>query len=183
MPFIILDRDGVINHESNEYIKSPEEWLPIPGSLEAIACLNRAGYRILVATNQAGIAHGLYDLAMLERIHTKLHQTLKVMGGKIEEILICPHGPQDGCTCRKPNPGLLFKIKEKYPIDLHQTFFIGDSLRDIEAAERAGVKPILVLTGNGQQFLDTHPRLHDIPHFADLAHAVQYVLAKTDKDE
>lgn len=176
MSFIILDRDGVINYESREYIKSPEEWLPIPGSLEAIAALNQAGYQVLVATNQSGLARGYFDLPMLERIHAKLHAALEACGGTLTEIFFCPHHPEDGCLCRKPQPGLLFQIREKYALDLSEVFFVGDSLADVQAANNAGCKPLLVLTGNGQKTLASYTGTAPLPVFQDLAQAVEFVL-------
>ncbi len=176
MKLIIIDRDGVINYDSDVYIKSPEEWLPIPGSLEAIAELNRAGYQVVVATNQSGIARGLYDLNMLEKIHKKIADELAKLGGRIDEIFFCPHHPDENCECRKPKPGLLYRIQKKYAVNLKDIFFIGDSIRDIQAAQTAGCKPILVLTGNGKWFLKEYPELLTIPHFGDLAAAVRYIL-------
>lgn len=176
MPFIILDRDGVINYDSDQYIKSPDEWQPIPGSLEAIALLNRHGYQVLVATNQSGIARGHYDLETLDLIHEKLMRELASVGGYVDEIFFCPHHPDEKCNCRKPQPGLIRRIQEKYKINLAETFFIGDSHVDILAAQSAGCKPLLVLTGNGQRLLANFPEFASIPSFADLAHAVDYVL-------
>lgn len=176
MPFIILDRDGVINYDSEEYIKSPEEWLPIPGSLNAIAQLNRFGFQVFVATNQSGIARGYYDLDILSRIHEKLKDELAAVGGYIEEIFYCPHQPLDACGCRKPKPGLLHQIKMKYQIDLNDTFFIGDSAVDVHAAQAAGCVPILVMTGNGQKSLENYPEFADILTFPDLARATEYVI-------
>jgi D-glycero-D-manno-heptose 1,7-bisphosphate phosphatase len=181
MSFIILDRDGVINYESGEYIKSPEEWVPIPGSLEAIAHLNRAGFRVIVATNQSGVARGLYDLDMLDRIHEKLMHELAAVGGYVDEIFFCPHHPNDHCLCRKPKPGLLHRIQEKYAINLTETFFIGDSIVDVQAAEIAGCRPLLVLSGKGKAALERYPELLAIPAFADLAEAVEYVLLREKK--
>ena len=177
-PLIILDRDGVINYDSDFYIKSPDEWVPIPGSLAAIAQLNRAGYRVVIATNQSGIARGLYDLDTLSQIHEKLRQELASVGGHIEEIFFCPHHPDDNCDCRKPKLGLFKQIQAKYDIDLSDTFFIGDTLTDIQAAKEVPCKPILVLSGKGQQALLSHPELISVPHFPDLAEAVRYVLAQ-----
>src|SRR5262245_44208111 len=151
MPFIILDRDGVINYDSEEYIKSPEEWLPIPNSLEAIAQLNRFGFRVLIVTNQSGIARGYFDLQMLDLIHEKFIQELSSVGGYVEEIFFCPHRPEDVCDCRKPKPGLLYQIQNRYPIYFPQTYFIGDTFSDVQAAESVGSIPLLVLTGKGQQ--------------------------------
>lgn len=177
MSFVILDRDGVINYDSDEYIKSPDEWRPIPGSLDAIAQLNRHGFRVIVATNQSGIARGFYDFDTLDSIHEKFVRELASVGGYIEEIFFCPHHPEEGCPCRKPKPGLLHQIKKKYPIKLEETYFIGDSQVDVEAARVAGCKPILVLTGKGEAAIKKYPDLAIIPNFPNLASAVDYVLA------
>lgn len=177
-PLIILDRDGVINYDSDYYIKSPDEWLPIPGSLIAIAQLNRAGYRVVIATNQSGVARGLYDLEMLSQIHEKLIYELASVGGCIEEIFFCPHHPDENCGCRKPKLGMFKQIQEKYQADLSDTFFIGDTLTDIQVAKAVPCKPILVLSGKGQQALMMHPELAAVPHFLNLAEAVHYVLAQ-----
>lgn len=176
MPFIILDRDGVINHDSEHYIKSPDEWLPIPGSLEAIAHLNRHGYRVLIATNQSGIARGYYDIEMLDAIHEKLMRELAAVGGHVEEIFFCPHHPDEACHCRKPNPGLFQQIKAKYPVDFADTYFIGDSFSDVQVARAIGCKPILVLTGKGALTLERYPDVKDVPCFSNLAEAVDYVI-------
>lgn len=174
--FIILDRDGVINYDSDEYIKNPDEWRAIPGSLEAIAKLNCAGFSVMVVTNQSGISRGLYSLDMLAKIHNKLLNELKSVGGHIEEIFFCPHHPDDQCECRKPKPGMLYQLQKKYSVDLSKLFFIGDSIYDIKAAQTAGCIPILVLTGNGKKTLQSHPELTQINHFNDLATAVDYIL-------
>jgi D-glycero-D-manno-heptose 1,7-bisphosphate phosphatase len=178
MSFIILDRDGVINYESDVYIKSPDEWIPIPGSLEAIAALNKAGFKVLVATNQSGVARGFYDLETLDHIHEKLMRELASVGGYVEEIFFCPHHPEEKCNCRKPNSGLIRQIQEKYPIDLTKTFFIGDTHTDMEVAISVGCKPILVLTGKGDKTLAQYPEYQLIPHFSNLEKAVEYVLAQ-----
>jgi len=178
MSFIILDRDGVINFDSTEYIKTPEEWQAIPGSLEAIAQLNRYGFRVIIATNQSGIARGYYDVDTLDRIHEKLMYELAAVGGCIEEIFFCPHHPDEHCHCRKPKPGLLYQMQKKYPLNLTETFFIGDSYADMQAAQTAGCKPVLVLTGNGKKALQACPDLFRVPHFSDLAKAVDYVLSQ-----
>lgn len=174
--FIILDRDGVINYDSTEYIKSPDEWEAIPGSLEAIAQLNRAGYRVVVVTNQSGVARGYYDLETLDHIHEKLQTELASVGGHIDEIFFCPHHPDEHCVCRKPKPGMFYKVREKYNVNFGDTFFIGDSLSDMEVAAAVGCKPILVLTGNGKKTLDKNPELSNIKVFSDLAEAVQHIL-------
>lgn len=178
MKYIILDRDGVINYDSNEYIKSPDEWHPIPGSLEAIAELNRAGYHVIVATNQSGIARGYYDLETLSLIHEKLMQELFSVGGYIEEIFFCPHHPEQQCFCRKPKPGMLYQIRDQYSLDLTQVYFIGDSVADVEVSLTAGCKPLLVLTGNGQKTVDKYADSHQIPAFVNLSAAVQFVIEK-----
>lgn len=149
MQLIILDRDGVINQDSDAYIKSPDEWLAIPGSLESIARLNRAGYTVVVATNQSGVGRGFFDLATLQRIHEKMTHELARIGGKIDAVFFCPHTPGDHCDCRKPKPGLLLEIAKKYACDLTGVPAVGDSLRDIEAAQAVGAKPVLVRTGKG----------------------------------
>lgn len=179
MTYVILDRDGVINYDSDHYIKSPEEWIAIPGSLEAIAQLNRCGFRVIVATNQSGIARGYFNYETLNEIHNKFHSELAAVGGCIEEIFFCPHHPEEGCVCRKPKPGLLHQIKEKYAINLPDTFFIGDSFTDVQAAISAGCKPILVLTSKGIRSLETNPELKNIPHFDNLEQAANYVIAKS----
>jgi len=181
MTYIILDRDGVINYDSDEYIKSPEEWIPIPGSLEAIAQLNRHGFRVLVATNQSGIARGYYNIATLDEIHEKMMVQLASIGGYIEEIFFCPHHPNDHCLCRKPKPGMIYQIQEKYPVDLPNTFFIGDTMSDVQVAQASGCKPILILTKKGKASLERYPELLNIPHFPDLCAAVDYVIAARGK--
>lgn len=173
---IIIDRDGVINFDSPAYIKSPEEWLPIPGSLEAIAQLNRHNYQVVIATNQSGVARGYYDLETLDRIHEKLIAELAAVGGFVTEIFFCPHHPDENCFCRKPKPGLLHRIQEKFSVDLKNTFFIGDSWTDMQVAFAMGCKPILVLTGNGNKTLTEHPELANIQCFADLAKASDYII-------
>lgn len=177
MKLIILDRDGVINYDSDEYIKSPAEWVAIPRSLEAIARLNQAGFKVVVATNQSGVSRGYYDLATLKKIHEKMATELADVGGKVDEIFFCPHLPDDAqCDCRKPKPGLLQQIQKKYGINFADTYFVGDSIRDVQAAQAVGCKPILVLTGNGKKFLDQYPELQNIHCFIDLAEAVEFVI-------
>lgn len=176
--FIIIDRDGVINFESTEYIKSPDEWIPIPGSLEAIAQLNRAGFYVFIATNQSGVARGLYSLETLNDIHDKLIRRLAAVGGYVEEIFFCPHHPNDQCLCRKPKPGLLLQIQHKYAVPLQETFFIGDSLADIQAATAAGCHPLLVLTGNGEKVLQNYSNLATLTYFPNLQQAAEYVISR-----
>jgi len=153
MSLIILDRDGVINHDSDDFIKSPAEWEPIEGSLEAIARLNHAGYRVVVISNQSGIARGLLDVDTLTRIHSKMRRMLAQVGGKIESILYCPHGPEDDCECRKPKQGAYSELANRLRIDLAGVPAVGDSLRDLLAAQAAGATPMLVKTGKGERTL------------------------------
>ena len=170
---IILDRDGVINEDSDDYIRSPEEFVPLPGSLEAIARLNRAGWTVAVATNQSGIARGFYDERVLTAMHEKLARLLAEIGGHVDYIAWCPHGPDDACDCRKPLPGLLNEIANHFETDLQNVPVIGDSLRDLQAARTVGARPVLVLTGKGQRTLDAgSPELEGIPVYPDLASAV-----------
>lgn len=178
MSFIILDRDGVINKDSAGYIKSPEEWEAIPGSLEAIAALNHAGYRVVVATNQSGVARGLFSVETLHAIHDKMQQALSLVGGVIDNVFFCPHKPEEGCPCRKPNPGLLLTIASEYQINLAETFFIGDAKTDVEAAIKAKAKPLFLLSGRGKNMLANHPELAHVPQFNDLSHAVSFILSQ-----
>lgn len=164
MSLIVLDRDGVINEDSDDYIKSPEEWNPIEGSLEAIARLHRSGYRVVVATNQSGVARGLYTLDTLVAIHRKMHTMIQEVGGALEGIFFCPHKPSDNCACRKPKPGLMHDIENRLGVSLVGVPVIGDSLRDIEAAQAVGARPILVRTGKGERTLANHrEQLKKIP--------------------
>ncbi len=151
MKLIILDRDGVINQDSDHFIKSPEEWKPLPGSLEAIARLTQAGYRIVVATNQSGVARGLFDMTTLNAIHEKMHKACAQAGGRIDAVFFCPHAAEANCECRKPKSGMIQEIAERYGMDLAGVPSVGDSLRDLEASARLGAQPILVLTGKGQK--------------------------------
>ncbi|MBM3384592.1 MAG: D-glycero-beta-D-manno-heptose 1,7-bisphosphate 7-phosphatase [Betaproteobacteria bacterium] len=151
MKLIVLDRDGTINHDSDQYIKSPAEWKPIPGSLEAIARLTHAGWRVVVATNQSGIARGLFDMSTLNAIHAQMHLAVALAGGRIEAVFFCPHATDSNCECRKPRPGMLLEIAERLNTDLAGVPLAGDSLRDLEAAAAVGARPLLVLTGKGRK--------------------------------
>ena len=159
---VILDRDGVINQDSTHYIKHPDEWQPIPGSLEAIALLHQNGYRIYIATNQAGIARGQLTESSLNAIHEKMLAQVTEAGGKLSGIHYCPHHPNDNCKCRKPAPGMLLEIADAAGIDITGMPYVGDSLKDIRAAEAAGCKPVLVLTGNGAETSKLRPNLEHI---------------------
>ncbi len=177
MKLIILDRDGVINHDSDQYIKSPDEWKPIPGSLEAIARLNQWGYRVVVATNQSGVGQGLFEMDVLNAIHDKMLKAVAQVGGRIDSIFFCPHTSTDGCECRKPKPGLLHDIARRYNVSLAGVPVIGDSLRDLQAAVAVDAQPILVLTGKGKGTAE-NPELPAVTTvFPDLAAAVAKIVA------
>jgi D-glycero-D-manno-heptose 1,7-bisphosphate phosphatase len=149
LKLLILDRDGVINEDSDAYIKSVQEWLPIAASIEAIAQLSKAGWTVAVATNQSGIARGYYDLATLDAMHERLRALVAEQGGEVGLIVYCPHGPDDGCDCRKPRPGMLKTIARHYQAELAGVWFVGDSMGDLEAAVAVGAQPVLVKTGKG----------------------------------
>ncbi len=172
-----MDRDGVINEDSDDFIKSPEEWQPIAGSLEAIALLNKHGYQVAVISNQSGIARGLYKVSALKAIHDKMRRLLAQKGGKIVGIYYCPHGPGSLCNCRKPKPGLLQQFAEENKVDLKDLYFIGDSLRDIQAAQAVSAMPLLVKTGKGELTITTNPNLN-VPVFANLYDAATYIVSK-----
>jgi D-glycero-D-manno-heptose 1,7-bisphosphate phosphatase len=176
MKLIILDRDGVINFYSTQFIKSPDEWKPIPGSLEAIARLTREGWRVVVATNQSGLARGLFEMATLNAIHAKMHKAVAQAGGRIEAVFYCPHAADMSCDCRKPKPGLFDEIAARYGRDLHDVPAVGDSLRDLQAAASVGARPMLVRTGKGEKTLAAGGLPDNTPVFADLGEAVDYLL-------
>jgi len=155
MPLLLCDRDGVINQDSEHYIKSPDEFVPIPGSIEALAQFSQAGWRIAVVTNQSGLARGLFTLGTLHAIHTKLHRQVQSAGGRIDAIFLCPHGPDAQCDCRKPAPGLFQQALQRFQTTAEDAHAVGDSLRDLQGAVAAGVAASLVRTGNG---LDTETR-------------------------
>lgn len=177
MKLVILDRDGVINRDSATFIKNPNEWIPIPGSLEAIAQLNQHGYRVAVATNQSGIARGYFDMATLNAIHDKMHKALAQVGGRIDAVFYCPHAADDHCQCRKPNTGMIQEIGRRFNIELNKVPGVGDALRDLQAFDKAGCQPYLVRTGKGEETYN----LADVPLntivVADLAAAVQDIIA------
>ncbi len=173
---VILDRDGVINHDADDFIKSADEWIPIPGSLEAISRLKKAGYLVTVASNQSGIARGLFSEDDLQKIHQKMEQQLVMRGTNFDGIFYCPHGPSDNCICRKPKPGLLLQIARAFEINLSETQFVGDNISDIKAAEMANAQPILVRTGKGEHVMEHHPEAIDVPVYDDLAHYVRETL-------
>jgi len=154
MKLVILDRDGTINHDSDQYIKSPAEWKPIKGSLEAIARLSQNGWRVVVATNQSGIGRGLFEMATLNAIHDTMHRAVHHAGGRIDAIFFCPHAGDANCECRKPKPGMLLEIAKRMNVELEGVPVVGDSLRDLQAAAAAGARPVLVLTGKGRKTRD-----------------------------
>ena len=151
MKLVILDRDGTINHDSVDFIKSPNEWRPIEGSLEAIARLTQAGYRIVVATNQSGISRGLFDTATLIAIHDTVQRAVMLAGGRIDAFFFCPHSADAACACRKPQPGMLLEVARRFNVSLKDTYMVGDAHRDVAAASAAGARPVLVLTGRGRK--------------------------------
>jgi D-glycero-D-manno-heptose 1,7-bisphosphate phosphatase len=177
MKLVILDRDGVINQDSDAYIKNPDEWVAIPGSPQAIARLNNAGWTVTVATNQSGIGRGLFDHDQLAFIHQKMATELGSVGARIEAIAYCPHRPDNGCTCRKPRTGLLESLARRFGVSLTGVPVIGDSLRDVQAAMAVGARPLLVVTGKGERTLATHGvELNTIEQFPDLFAAVDCLL-------
>jgi D-glycero-D-manno-heptose 1,7-bisphosphate phosphatase len=178
MKLIILDRDGVINEDSDEYIKSPDEWHALPGSLAAIARLHQAGWTIAVASNQSGLARGYFDTTTLAAIHQKLRRELAALGGAIDAFFVCPHGPDDGCLCRKPLPGLFQDIADRYDVSLAQVPAIGDSLRDLQASAALGCQPWVVQTGNGAKTLLKGGLPPGTRQAKDLADAVEQILTE-----
>ena len=177
MKLLILDRDGVINEDSDAYIKSLAEWIPIPGSIEAIARLSRAGWTVAVATNQSGLARGYYDEATLEAMHARLRQLVAGQGGEVGLIVHCPHGPDDGCACRKPLPGLLEQIAAHYDVALDGVWFVGDSPGDISAARAVACQPVLVRSGKGERTLAAGVP-EDVKIFDNLAALAAHLLAE-----
>jgi len=167
---IVLDRDGVINQEREDYIRSPDQFKPIPGSIEAIVRLSQAGYTVCVATNQSGIGRGLYNHQTHHDINSKLLKLLDKKGYSIDGIWFCPHTPDDDCNCRKPSDGLLLDIARRYKVEPQELTFVGDSFRDIQAAQQAGAKPVLVMTGNGLHTRETYSsQLDGVTMYRDLA--------------
>ncbi|WP_114649956.1 D-glycero-beta-D-manno-heptose 1,7-bisphosphate 7-phosphatase [Pseudothauera hydrothermalis] len=177
MKLIILDRDGVINYDSEQFIKTPDEWRPIPGSLEAIAKLNQWGWRVVVATNQSGVGRGLFGMDTLNAIHEKMVKTLAQVGGRIDAIFFCPHAADSTCECRKPKPGMLRQIAERFNTPLDDVPVVGDSLRDLQAAVAVGAQPYLVLTGKGQKTRDDPALPPATQIYPDLATLVADLIA------
>ena len=169
MKLVILDRDGVINADSAQFIKSPDEWIALPGSLEAIARLNQADYHVVVATNQSGIGRGLFDMATLNAMHEKMNRALAQVGGRIDAIFYCPHAADSDCECRKPKPGMLRAIGERFNVTLAGIPSVGDSRRDLQAAASVGAQPLLVCTGKGKQTMSDGDLPPGTQCFDDLA--------------
>lgn len=176
LKLIILDRDGVINHDSPDFIKSPAEWHAIPGSLEAIARLNQAGYRVVVASNQSGIAREYFDMTVLNAIHQKMHMLAQQVGATIDAVFFCPHAAADSCDCRKPKPGMFDEIAKRYQVNLKGVPTVGDSLRDLQAGYERGCVPFLVLTGKGEKTHSTGGLPPGTTVFPDLAATVSHLL-------
>jgi len=176
MKLIVLDRDGVINFDSAQFIKSPAEWKPIPGSLEAIARLTQAGYRVVVATNQSGVGRGLFDMDTLNAIHDKMHKAVIAAGGRLDAIFYCPHPADSACECRKPKPGMFKRISETLNINLKGVPSVGDSLRDLKACVVLGCQPILVLTGKGEKTKADGDLPEGTREFPDLAAVADWLL-------
>ena len=185
VPLVIFGRDGVLNEFREGHVTAPEEWVPVPGALEAVARLNHAGWHAVVATNQSGIGRGMIDMSAVNAVHARMHQRLQVQGGRIDAVFFCPHTPEDQCDCRKPKPGLLQDIGRRYGIALQNVPVVGDTLRDLQAANAAGCEPHLVLSGRAsglagealQQLLDQAPgaQVH-----ANLGAFVDFLLARSE---
>ncbi len=187
MQLVILDRDGVINQDSDDYVKSQDEWLPIDGSIEAIAKLHRCGFTVVIATNQSGLARGLFDLDDLEAMHQKLVSLVEEAGGQVGAIFYCPHGPDDQCNCRKPKAGLIDAIEAEFDVSARAAPLVGDSLRDLQAGLSKGCDPILVKTGKGIKTLEKlaiepQPELEHLLCFDHLAAAADYIIHHYDND-
>ncbi|MHB1951430.1 MAG: D-glycero-beta-D-manno-heptose 1,7-bisphosphate 7-phosphatase [Acidiferrobacteraceae bacterium] len=169
MRLIILDRDGVINEDSDDYIKSVDEWIPIPGSIEAIARLYQNDYRIAVASNQSGVGRGLFSMDVLNRIHNRMIEAVVQQGGQVEAVFFCPHTPEQQCRCRKPRVGLFEEIADRLKVNLSTAYVVGDSLKDLEAARAVHARPALVRTGKGARTIAEGRGIADVPIFDDLA--------------
>ncbi|WP_066959735.1 D-glycero-beta-D-manno-heptose 1,7-bisphosphate 7-phosphatase [Microbulbifer sp. Q7] len=181
MAIIVLDRDGVINHQPDDPVTSVDQWIPLPGTIEAMARLSQAGHQLVIATNQSGLARGLFDLDDLEAMHAKLRALVEDAGGEVAGIFYCPHRDEDNCRCRKPKTGLLDAIEAEFDTSLHDCYFVGDQRKDLECAIAKGCKPILVQTGRGQHTLasllsNPEPQLAATAVFADLAQFADFVL-------
>ncbi len=180
---VILGRDGILNEYREDHVKSPEEWTPVKGALEAVARLNHAGWHVVVATNQAGIGRGLVDMASVNAVHAFMNQRLLAQGGRIDAVFFCPHAPEEQCDCRKPLPGMMQDIGRRYGVDLKTVPMVADTLRDLLAARAAGCEPHLVLTGRAEGIGDeqVHQMLAQVPGaraHADLAAFAEFILQR-----
>jgi D-glycero-D-manno-heptose 1,7-bisphosphate phosphatase len=178
MKLVILDRDGVINYDSDQFIKTPDEWKPIPGSLEAIARLTHSGFRVVVCSNQSGVGRGLLDMATLNAINDKMYKALSPLGGRVDALFYCPHPAEANCACRKPRPGMFEDIAKRFNVQLSGVPSVGDSLRDMQASAAAGCQPMLVLTGKGKKTLAAGGLPEGTQVFDDLAAAVRAIIPK-----
>ncbi|MDF0606004.1 D-glycero-beta-D-manno-heptose 1,7-bisphosphate 7-phosphatase [Neisseriaceae bacterium TC5R-5] len=178
MKLVILDRDGVINADRDDFVKNATEWVPLEHSLEAIANFTQAGWQVVIATNQSGLARGLFDVHALNSMHEKMHRLVGQAGGRIEAVVFCPHGPEMGCECRKPLPGMVLEIAERFNVKLEDLPLIGDSLRDLEAIAAVGGQPILVRTGKGEVTLAAGALPEGTLVFADLYDAAEYLIRR-----
>ena len=178
MKLIILDRDGVINEDSDDYIKSPDEWIPISGSLESIGNLSQNGFRVIIITNQSGIGRKIFSIEMLHAIHKKMNTHLSQFGGVIDGIFFCPCKPEENCNCRKPKPGLYNDVSYRLRMPLKNVFCVGDKITDIQAAENAGGNPILVRTGKGKEEIDAGLIPKNIPIYDDLGSFVDKIITE-----
>lgn len=183
MKLVVLDRDGVINHETGGMLMSPKEFEPIDGSLAAIAKLNQAGIKVAVATNHSGVARDIIDIDVVHSIHQRMTTLLQQVGGHFDMVAFCPHSDANECSCRKPAPGMLYSISERLSIEASNAVMVGDSLKDVQAAMAAAFQPALVKTGFGQDTLDTNKGLEHIPAYTDLADFVNQLLASIDEKE
>jgi len=186
MKLVIIDRDGTINHEREDYIKSADEWVPLPGALEAIARLNHAGWHVVVATNQSGIGRGLFDMVALNGMHAKMNQMLAKLGGRVDAVFFCPHTPEDQCTCRKPLPGLFQMIGQRFGHDLAGVPMVGDLPRDVLAAQSVGCEPHLVRTGQAAtmsegDLTDLRRRVQDLTIHPDLSAFADFLILRDRK--
>lgn len=184
LKLVIMDRDGTINQDRDDFVKSADEWIALPGALEAIAKLNHAGWHVVVASNQSGLGRGLFDVAALNAMHSKMFKQLAVLGGRIDAVFYCPHTPDEHCACRKPQPGLYRQIAERYGLDLALVPVVADSARDLQAAIAVGAQPHLVLTGKAASFIPGSPLPEAFPAetqvHADLAEFATFLSAQPD---
>ena len=181
MKLVILDRDGVINEDRDDFVKNTIEWQPLPRSMEAIANLTQAGWRVVVATNQSGLARGLFDMHALNAMHEKMHRLAAQAGGRIDAVVFCPHGPKDGCHCRKPKPGMIQEVAERFNVKLNELPLVGDSLRDLQAIAAVGGQPILVRSGKGEKTLEQGDLPAGTLVFDDLYAAAEHLINSSKK--